>query len=472
MLHKLKLQFVGTDVKRQQNYSNLQEHTAIASVAAPKQSLALLDAVALIVGIVIGAGIFQTPAFVAANAGSDINVLLLWLLGGAVSLVGALCYAELATTYPDVGGTYYYLKRAFGRSVAFLFAWARMTVIQTGSIVLLAFVFGDYFSGLWLLGPYSSSIYAAIAIILLTGLNILGLYPGKWTQNWLTAAKILGLLLVVMIGVTANNPTPLPTPTTSATSTNWGLAMVFVLLSFGGWNEAAYISAEIKDRKRNMVRSLVWSIGIITAIYLLINLAYLRGLGLTGMAKSEAVAASLMDRTVGTSGALFLSILVAICTLGAINATILTGARSNYALGQDFSMFSFMGGWQQQKETPTQALIIQGAIALSLVFLGTIARNGFETMVEYTAPVFWFFFLLSAISLFVLRKRDPQINRPFQVPFYPWIPLLFCIICGYLLYSSLAYTGIGAIVGVLVVGAGIPLLLWSNYRQRSLRDWR
>ncbi|BAY32226.1 amino acid permease-associated region [Nostoc carneum NIES-2107] len=459
-------------MNRQQNYSNLQERTAIAAVAAPKQSLALLDAVALIVGIVIGAGIFQTPAFVAANAGSDINVLLLWLLGGAVSLVGALCYAELATTYPDVGGTYYYLKRAFGRSVAFLFAWARMTVIQTGSIVLLAFVFGDYFSGLWLLGPYSSSIYAAIAIILLTGLNILGLYPGKWTQNWLTAAKILGLLLVVMIGVAANNPTTLPTPTTSATSTNWGLAMVFVLLSFGGWNEAAYISAEIKDRRRNMVRSLVWSIGIITAIYLLINLAYLRGLGLTGMAKSEAVASSLMDRTVGTSGALFLSILVAICTLGAINATILTGARSNYALGQDFSMFSFMGGWQQQKETPTQALLMQGAIALSLVFLGTITRNGFETMVEYTAPVFWFFFLLSAISLFVLRQRDAQINRPFQVPFYPWIPLLFCIICGYLLYSSLAYTGIGAIVGVLVVGAGIPLLLWNNYRQRSLRNLR
>jgi basic amino acid/polyamine antiporter, APA family len=458
---------VRTDVNKHKNYSIVQEVTTIDPVTAPKQSLAFLDAVALIVGIVIGAGIFQTPAFVAANAGSEINLLLLWLLGGAISLVGALCYAELATTYPDVGGTYYYLKLAFGRSVAFLFAWARMTVIQSGSIVLLAFVFGDYLSALWQLGTYSPSIYAAIAIVLLTSLNILGLYPGKWTQNWLTGAKILGLLLVVVIGVSSGvSPTPATLPNTS-TSTNWGLAMVFVLLSFGGWNEAAYISADIKDGRRNIVRSLVWSIGIITVIYLLINFAYLRGLGLTTMAKSEAVAATLMDQTVGKAGSLFLSVLVAICTLGAINATILTGARSNYALGKDFSLFSFMGAWQQQKETPTQALLIQGAIALSLVFLGTITRNGFETMVEYTAPVFWFFFLLSAISLFILRRRDPHIPRPFRVPLYPLTPLLFCIICGYLLYSSLAYTSIGAIVGILVVGAGIPLWLWNGQRHKK-----
>jgi amino acid transporter len=246
--------------------------------------------------------------------------------------------------------------------------------------------------------------------------------------------------------------------------------MVFVLLSFGGWNEAAYISAEIKNRRRNIVRSLMWSIGIITTIYLLINLAYLRGLGLTAMAKSEAVGAALMDKTAGAPGALFLSVLVAICTFGAINATILTGARSNFALGQDFSLFGFMGRWQQGKETPVQALLLQGIASLALVFLGTITRNGFETMVDYTAPVFWFFFLLSAISLFVLRRKDPDIVRPFQVPFYPWIPLLFCLVCGYLLYSSLAYTGIGAVVGVLVVIAGIPLLLWSQYRQRSLKN--
>ncbi len=451
-------------MSRRKDYSLLQQ-TATDQVGAPKPSLTLSDAVALIVGIVIGAGIFQTPALVASQAGSNIAVLFLWLIGGVVSLVGALCYAELATVYPDVGGVYYYLKRAFGRGVAFLFAWARMTVIQTGSIALLAFVFGDYVSQIWRLGTFSSSIYAAIAIALLTALNIIGLQQGKWTQNLLSAAKVLGLLLVVFLGLTAIPNSAAAAPVESASSGTWGLAMVFVLLSYGGWNEAAYISAEIQDGRRNIIRSLMWSIGIITAIYLLINLAYLRGLGLANMAQSEAVAADLMRSLWGEPGALFISVLIAIATLGATNATIFTGARTNFALGQDFSLFGFMGRWQQRPSSPSYALLLQAAIALALVFLGTLTRKGFETMVDYTAPIFWFFFLLSGISLLVLRIREPNIVRPFRVPFYPFTPLLFCAVCGYLLYSSLAYTGVGAVAGVLVVAAGIPVLFWNNYRQ-------
>ncbi|MBW4610413.1 MAG: amino acid permease [Hassallia sp. WJT32-NPBG1] len=451
-------------MSRRENYSLLDDQSTANALAAPKPSLAFGDAVALIVGIVIGAGIFETPALVAAQAGSEIAVVLFWLAGGVVSLIGALCYAELATAYPHVGGVYHYLKRAFGRSVAFLFAWARMTVIQTGSVALLAFIFGDYASGLLQLGTFSSSIYAAIAIALLTALNIFGLRQGKWTQNLLTAVTVLGLLSVVIIGL-ASSPTSTAVsapPTTSGGS--WGLAMVFVLLSYGGWNEAAYISAEIQDRKRNIARSLIVSIGIITAIYLLINLAYLRGLGLADMANSQAVGAALMNRTLGKPGAFFLSLLVIVCCLGSINGTIFTGARTNYAFGKDFSVFRFMGGWQERPSTPTRALLLQGAIALALVLLGTITRNGFETMVDYTAPIFWFFFLLSGISLFVLRIREPHILRPFRVPFYPLTPLLFCAICGYLLYSSLVYTGVGAVIGIAVVASGIPLLLWNRHR--------
>ncbi|GAX38666.1 amino acid permease-associated region [Nodularia sp. NIES-3585] len=450
------------NVSSQENY-NLVESGATNEAGDPKSLLRLPDAVALIVGIVIGAGIFQTPALVAVQAGSDLVVLLLWFAGGLISLVGALCYAELATAYPNVGGVYYYLKRSFGREVAFLFAWARMTVIQTGSIVLLAFVFGDYASQIWRLGTFSASIYAAGAIALLTALNILGLRQGKWTQNWLSLAKVLGLLLVVVLGLTT-----LPNsivPTEPASSGNWGLAMVFVLLSYGGWNEAAYISAEMHNKQRNILRSLLWSIGIITGIYLLINLAYLQGLGLSNMAASEAVAADLMRSIWGEPGALFISLLIAVSTLGAINATIFTGARTNYALAQDFSLFSFMGRWQKSHSTPIEAFLLQVAIALALVFLGTMTRGGFETMVDYTAPVFWFFFLLSGVSLFVLRIREPNIQRSFRVPFYPLTPLLFCGSCGYLLYSSLAYTGVGAVVGVLVVAAGIPLLFWNRDRQ-------
>lgn len=442
-----------------------------SSVNTIKPTLLVWDAVALIVGVVIGAGIFETPSLVAGNATNSTMVLLTWLLGGGVSIVGALCYGELATTYPHPGGNYYYLQRAFGNSVAFLFAWARLAVIQTGSIVLLAFVFGDYASQLWRLGDYSASIYAAVAIALLTGLNILGVRLGKWTQNWLAVAQVLGLVILIFFGFVLTTPTATATAPTTASPGNFGLAMVFVLLTYGGWNEAAFISAELHNVQRNMVRSLLWSIGIITTIYLLVNIAFLRGLGLAGMAESEALAAQLMRQAVGEPGAVFISLLVVVTTLCSTNATIFTGARTNYALGRDFSLFRFLGQWRTQGSTPAAALLVQGAIALLLVLLGTITRNGFETMVDYTAPVFWFFFLLTGVSLFVLRRRDREIVRPFRVPLYPFIPLLFCLFCAYMLQSSLAYTGVGALVGVAVLLSGVPLLVITQLmRNHSRRE--
>ncbi|PAX51727.1 APC family permease [Brunnivagina elsteri] len=428
----------------------------------PKPTLSTIDAVALIIGMVVGVGIFETPALVAANAANGQIAMLAWLLGGVMSFVGALCYGELSTAYPDAGGTYYYLQRAFGKNLSFLFAWARMTVIQTGSIALLAFVFGDYASQLLRLGEYSSAIYASIAIALLTILNVLGIQQGKWTQNLLTLAKILGLLLVITVGIFLATAQPSVTTTTPTTqTTTFGLAMVFVLLTYGGWNEAAYLSAEVSDSQRNMVKILLGTIAIITAIYLLINLAYLHGLGLAVMAKSEAPAAELMRLALGETGAKFVSTLIAVSALGAANATIFTGARTNYALGRDFPKFAFLGRWSHQN-TPVNALMVQAGIAILLVIIGAIRRQGFETMVEYTAPVFWFFFLLSGIALLVLRYREPNIPRPFKVPIYPIIPLLFCATCGYLLYSSINYTGIGGSIGVIVLLTGIPILIFNR----------
>jgi basic amino acid/polyamine antiporter, APA family len=427
-----------------------------------KPTLTLADAISIIVGIVIGAGIFETPALVAANSDRDAVAILAWLGGGVISLIGALCYAELATAYPHVGGNYEYLKRAFGRDIAFLFAWARMTVIQTGSIALLAFLFGDYASQLLSLGSFSASIYAVVAIVLLTSFNVMGIRQGKSIQNWLTVITILGLVAIIGLGLLFAPPA-VQTTTPVVASGNWGAAMIFVLLSYGGWNEAAYISAEIQQPRRNIVRSLLWSIGIITTLYVLINVAFLRGLGLAGMARSQAIAADLMRQIWGEPGAIAIAALIASTALGSLNASIFTGARTNYAFGRDVPLLRFLGRWRTQAGTPMTGFLVQGAISLLLILLGTLTRNGFEAMVDYTAPVFWFFFLLSGIALFRLRIKDPDRLRPFRVPFYPLTPLLFCAVCAYLLYSSLAYTGWGAIVGVVVVVLGIPVL----YRSKS-----
>jgi amino acid transporter len=337
--------------------------------------------------------------------------------------------------------------------------------MQTGSIALLAFVFGDYCSQLFPLGKYAdcaSSIYAACAITLLTAIDVMGIQIGKWVQNGLTAAKLLGLSCVCLAGFTvAVAPTP-SLQAAQSTESSYGLAMVFVLLTYGGWSEAAYISAELRDAQRNMTGVLVWSIAAIAGIFMLVNLAYLKGLGLIAIAQSDAVAADLMRRLLGETGAQFISLLIAISVLGAMNGTIFTGARTNYALGRDFALFSWLGRWHPTTNTPVNALLVQGAIALALVVLGTMTRDGFTSMVDYTAPVFWFFMLLVCLSLFVLRAREPEVNRPFRVPLYPLTPLLFCATCIYMLQASFTQTGIGALVGIAALLVGLPVLLLSE----------
>ena len=442
---------------------------------APVPTLTLKDAIAITVGIVVGAGIFRTPSLVAANAGSESTALLIWLAGGLVTLAGALCYAELATTYPHPGGDYHYLTRAYGRPLAFLYAWSRITVVQTGSVALLAFVVGDYASQLFSLGHYSSSVYAALVVVALTGLNVAGVRQGSGAQNWLTAVEVLSLILVIIAGlafagsdgsVIQAAPPAQSAPMQGAPQASLGLALVFVLLTYGGWNEAVYVSAEVTNPRRNIARALLISIALITALYLLVNWAFLRGLGLQGLAASDAAAADLMRRVVGEGGARFVSLLVAVSALTSANATIITGARTNYALGRDFRLFDYLGRWHERAQTPTNALLVQGVISLGLVFAGSFAREGFSAMVEYTAPVFWLFFFLAGLSLIVLRTREPEDHRAFRVPLYPLTPILFCMACLYMFQSSLTYSGAGAVAGVLVLLAGVPVLLFARQRER------
>jgi APA family basic amino acid/polyamine antiporter len=429
-------------------------------------SLSVLDVVAFVAGVVLGASIFSNPAPVAGSMGSFWSILFVWGLGGVISLIGAVCYAELASAYPHAGGDYHYFQRAFGDWMAFLFAWARLAVIQTGSIAFVAFVFGDYASQILSLGPYSSSLYAALAIITFTFLNAVGVRLGKTTQQALTGATVLGLLLIVGAGlffaperVAAESA---GTTNESLSSSQIGGAMVFVLYTYGGWNEAAYVSAELRDVKRNMIRALLISIGLITSLYLLVNWAYLNALGVEGVSGTDTVAADLMRVTFGEPGAIVLSLLVAVAALSSTNATIFTGARTNFALGRDTSLFSLLGVWNEQADTPTNALWVQCGVALALVGVGAITRQGFQSMVDYTAPVFWLFFLATGVSLFVLRRTEPSAPRPFEVPLYPLTPLAFCAASAYMLWSSLAYTGVGALLGAGVLLAGIPLLWVRN----------
>lgn len=433
---------------------------------APRRVLRGRDAAALTVGMVLGAGIFRTPSLVAAGVGSGGALLLVWLAGALIAMIGALCYAELASAYPDTGGDYRFLERAFGGDLAFLYAWARLSVIQTGSVAVLAFVFGDYLSQIAPLGVASPAIYAAAAVIAITAVNWLGVRAGTRAQNLLTLVEVGGLVLVIVAGLAvAPAAAPSAAVATETGGGSIGLVMVFVLLTYGGWNEAAYLSAELRGGGGRVGRVLLVSLVAIAALYLLANLAYLRALGLGGMAASQAVAADVMRAAFGQVGATVIAGAIAVAALTSASATVFTGARSAYALGRDVPALAPLGRWHMPSGAPRNALLAQGAVALALVAAGAFARDGFQLAVEYTAPVFWLFFLLVGVALFVLRRRDPDRPRPFRVPLYPVTPLLFCAVDAYLLWSSLAYTGWGALVGVLVLAMGGLILLYLRARR-------
>jgi basic amino acid/polyamine antiporter, APA family len=430
---------------------------------APRETLSLADGLVIVVGMVVGTGIFAAPALVAQFAGSSFNYLALWLAGGALTLIGALCYAELATAFPNAGGEYHFLSRAYGRGTALMFAWARCTVIQTGAIALVAFVYGDYAQGIAPLGPYGPAIHAALIIMIFTGINVAGTMQGKTAQKIFTTMDVTALLMLVVAGLVVVFSGKAAVPASSLPQGGnggaIGLGMVFVLLTYGGWNEAAYLSAELRDGKRNMVRVLTVSILAITTVYFLVALAYLQVMGFEGLQKSSAIAADVMQIAFGPTGATLIAIFVCGSAISTLNATIFTGARVYYALGRDLPGLKFFGIWSARGENPSHAFLLQGAIALALVGLGGISRNGFKTMVEYTSPVFWLFMTMVAVSIFIFRRRDPDRVLAYRVPFYPLTPIIFTATCIYMLYSSLAYTGIGALFGMGALLAGTPLLL-------------
>lgn len=442
--------------------------------ASPKRLLKPYAAVAIIVGIVVGAGIFKTPSMVAGVTGDIGWALLIWIVGAVISLAGALCYAELSTTYPHAGGDYHFLTRAYGTRLAFLYAWAKAMVINTGSIALLAFVFGDYMTQVIPLGDRSTIIWAVGIVLVLTAINIAGIHASSGLQTFLTVLEVLGLLAIVIAGFMLTAPAD-QTPAAFSSMPPvglMGLALVFVLLTYGGWNESAYISAEVQGGVRTIVPVIVTSLAIIAIVYFLVNAALIHGLGLKGLAESKAPAADLLNQAFGAWGQKLIGLFVALAALTSINATMIVGARANYALGKDWPRLSFMGQWKSAKGSPSSAYITQAVISLALVGFGALQTDGFESMVEFTAPVFWTFLMLVGLSVFIMRHRDPSTARPFRVPLYPVTPILFCASCAYLAYSSISYAqSKGAIhISFGVMAVGLIALLFLNSPARSRKS--
>jgi len=421
----------------------------------PSQELTLFDSTSLIVGIIIGVGIYQMAPDIAKGVGGPWGVLGIWLLGGIVSLFGALSYAELATAYPQAGGDYVYLSRAYGPWAGFLFGWAQLAIVRPGDIAVLAFAFATYARLVYdpLAGtafPFMQQVYAVAAVAVLTLINILGVRQGKWTQNLLTSVKALGLLFIVGMAFFAR---PSPAAAEPGGTLPYSLALIFVFFAYGGWNEMAYVAAEVRNPRRNIVRTLVIGMLAVTTLYLLINAAFLSALGYEGLKASKAVGTDVVSGAFPRFGGLLISLLICLSALGAVNGTIFAGARISYAMGSDYRIFRALGEWHPRLRTPAAALTVQGIIAAILL----IALGSYVNAVLYTAAVVYSFYLASTLAVIVLRRKEPAVERPYRIPLYPVIPLVFAGICVFLIYSAVTYKPLiaAAAAGLLLIGVAV-----------------
>jgi amino acid transporter len=466
--------------------------TEVPQNQRPAAQLSLVDTISLIVGIVVGVAIFRAPGTVFGNVEYAWQGLNVWLLGGLLSLMGALCFAELAATYPQSGGAYVYLRRAFGPAVSFLFGWGQLCAMITGTIGSLAYVFADYAVDFFSVDRSCAVLFAVSAVAVLTATNLAGLAVGKTAQNLLTAAKLIGLLAIVITGLAMPAPAAEHAVRLAPAGPGFGLAMILVLYAYGGWSDAAYVTAEIRDSRRNITLALVLGVLAITAAYLAVNFALLSGLGFAELRNSDVPAADLLHQTWGTVASKAMSVLVMVSALGAMNGVIFTGARVHVSLGGDYATFKKLATWNARRTAPTWSLVAQAAIAIALILLvGTehwqqrldaafqlfgLASlpwsrfsGGFDMLLAATAPVFWLFLLLTIAALIVLRYRDKAAERPFRVPLYPLPPLIFMATSLYMLYASVEYAAALTMLGIVPLVFGGFVYAAERWRSKQSR---
>ncbi|MFP2903629.1 APC family permease [Pyxidicoccus sp. 3LFB2] len=426
----------------------------------------LFSGVMLVIGGIIGSGIFLNPAIVAQRVHTPGLTLGVWLLGGGVALIGAFVYGELGQRIPKAGGSYVYLRDAFGPLPAFLNAWGMMLMIATGAIAAVAVTFANYTLALTGLGPDFRFPLAVGAIVLLSGVNYFGVRPGALTQNIFTVLKLVALAVLVGAGLLITVPTVEAVSAPEAPASivlAMGAALVPVLFSYGGWQQTNFVAEEMVDPERNLPRALLLGVIGVVTVYLLANLTYLRTLGAEGLAASTAPASDALGQLLGPGGRTFITAGVALSTFGFLNLVILVSPRVYQAMAADGLFFPQLARLHPRYRTPTTAILFQAVWAILLTGTGTYGE-----LLDYVVFADWLVFGATAATLFVYRARERQGLVPrvaYRVPGYPVTPLLFIAAALYVVLGSAASNPLNALKGTLLLGAGVPVFLY--WRRRS-----
>ena len=423
-----------------------------------KRVLSLMDATMINAGGIIGSGIFMVPATVALYTASSSLFFMVWILGGVVSLFGALSVAELGAAMPKAGGQYVFLNEAYGPVWGYLYGWSAVVVINTASMAAVGVAFAEYLKFFYTISDLAVKEIAIFSIILLTIINIVDVKSGARFQNVFTFAKLGAILGVILLGLfleggSTQNFSPLFTdrPPLSLIGP-LGLAMVAVLWTFDGWIFVTYVAGEVKNPKRNIPLSLIFCMVIVVTVYLALNTVLVYVLGFDQMIGSELVMADAASKFIGGKGAAIVTIIILISLIGANNGFILTSARINYAMARDNRFFKQAAFIHPKFQSPANALIIQCIWACILTFSGT-----FNQLITYIIFASWIFYGMSAGAVIILRKKKPDMERPYQIPFYPWIPIIFILFAIFLTVNTILEAPRDAAIGTGIILAGLPL---------------
>lgn len=426
--------------------------------------LGLFDVTMITVGAVIGAGIFLNPSIVAARVQSAPLTLAAWVVGGLIAVAGGFCFAELGARAPNAGGGYIYLRDAFGRLPAFLYGWTLLLVINTGAVAAVAQIAARYTADL--LGADRSLIapLAVIFILALTVVNYFGIRPGALAQNVFTLAKLAALGVIVAAGFlvtpAAAVAMPGPPPSLMESIRLVGLALIPVMFATGGWQNANFVGGEIRDPHRTLPRAILLGVAIVVVVYVAVNVAYLRALGVVGLAASAAPAADTMRIAAGETGARLISLGIVASTLGILNLFILAAPRVYQAMADDGLFFASASRLHPRHRTPSGALLFQAAWAIVLSLSGT-----YGDLLDYVVFGDWIFFGLVAMTLFVYRGRDADgaVPEGFRMPAFRLIAGVFIAAAAVIVVSSIVSHPANAMIGATLILAGVPVFwLWQR----------
>lgn len=429
-----------------------------------KRVLSLTDATMINVGGILGSGIFMVPATVALYTLSSSLFFLVWIIGGVVSLFGALSVAELGAAMPKAGGQYVFLNKAYGPLWGFLYGWTAVAVINTASIAAVAMAFSEYLGFFFVLNPFEIKSIAIVSILILTIINIVDVKSGARFQNLFTYTKISAISIVIFLGLSldggsSNNLFPfLSDSSFSSLIGPLGLAMVAVLWTFDGWIFVTYVAGEVKDPGKNIPLSIILCMVIVVSIYLTLNYVLVYVLGFDKMIGSELVMSDAALVFLGNKGAAIITVIILISLIGANNGFVLTSARINYAMAKDGLFFKQAAIIHKKFKSPANALLMQCVWSSVLTLTGT-----FNQLITYIIFASWIFYAMSAGAVIVLRKKLPDLKRPYQIPLYPWIPIIFILFAVFLTINTILEAPRDAAIGSILILAGLPFYrYWKN----------